>query len=107
MAMSSYRRKIHAYDASPTWAARSLRFRKARGFRCRACKRVDKRNHAHHLDYARAFTGKEPDADLMCLCGPCHRSAHAYARSHPELSLRAATFKALGIRRTLRERLAL
>lgn len=102
---SSYRRKIHAYAASEVWAARSRRFRTQAGFRCRSCGLVDKRNHAHHLSYARAFSGKEPDSDLMCLCGPCHRLAHAYARSNPSLTLRVATFKSLGIRRTLRERL--
>lgn len=92
---SAYRRKIHRYLRTPTWAARSLRFRTAAGFRCAGCGLVDRRNHAHHLTYSAAFHGREPDADLMCLCGPCHRAAHAYARSHPELSLRRATLRSL------------
>lgn len=106
MALSAYRTRIHAYARTDVWHARSLRFRTARKFRCRACGRVSRSNHAHHLSYARAFAGKEPDSDLMCLCSRCHAQAHDFSRQHPGMSLRAATFKALGIRRTVRERLA-
>lgn len=102
---SAYRSKIHAYARSAAWHARSCTFRTQAGFKCAGCGRVSRSNHAHHLDYSRAFAGREPDSDLMCLCAPCHRLAHAYARAHPSLSLRVATFRSLKIRRTLRERL--
>jgi predicted HNH restriction endonuclease len=92
---SSYRRKIHRYLRTKTWAARSRAFRQAVGYRCFACGVRSAWNHAHHLTYARAFKGREPDSDLLCLCPPCHRAVHAYAREHPELKLRTATFRAL------------
>jgi predicted HNH restriction endonuclease len=92
---SAYQRKIHRYLRTKTWAARSLRFRTSVGFRCASCGTTYRRNHAHHLTYQRAFHGREPSSDLLCLCPPCHRAVHAYARAHPALSLRRATFRAL------------
>lgn len=92
---SAYRRKIHRYLRTPVWAARSRSFRESVGWRCAGCGRISRRNHAHHLSYAHAFRGLEPDSDLMCLCAPCHRAVHAYARAHPALTLRRATVRAL------------
>jgi hypothetical protein len=94
----SYRRKIHRYLRGKTWAVRSKRFRQSVGFVCFSCGLRSAWNHAHHLTYARAFKGREPDSDLLCLCPPCHRSVHEYARAHPALSLRAATFRVLARR---------
>lgn len=92
---SAYRRKIHAYARTPVWARRSRLFRESVGFRCAGCGAVSRQNHAHHLSYARAFSGREPDSDLMCLCSVCHTAAHSYARAHPALSLRTATHRSL------------
>lgn len=90
-----FRRKIHRYLRGKTWAERSKRFRRSVHYRCSGCGLVSAWNHSHHLTYARAFRGREPSSDLLCLCPPCHRAVHAYARAHPSLSLRAATFRAL------------
>ena len=96
----AYKRKIHRYAASKTWARRSLEFRRSRGYRCEGCGRVSTRNHAHHLDYARAFKGREPDSDLMCLCSDCHYAVHRFARSQRHsVSLRQATYMWLGAAR--------
>jgi 5-methylcytosine-specific restriction endonuclease McrA len=95
---SAYRRKIHAYARTEIWHERSRRFRASRAFICAGCGLQDRRNHAHHLDYSRAFSGTEPDSDLMCLCSDCHRKVHAYVRRHGG-TLRAATYAWLGARR--------
>lgn len=95
MRRSSYRRKIHRYLRTRAWAARSREFRREVGYRCAGCGTVSAWNHSHHLTYSRAFKGREPSADLLCLCPPCHRAVHTYAREHPGLSLRAATGRAL------------
>lgn len=97
--VSAYRTKIHSYARSDAWKARSRRFRMSVGYKCAGCGKVNKANHAHHLTYSHAFTGREPDSDLMCLCSSCHRKVHDYAHRHRGLSLRDATYKALGKRR--------
>lgn len=97
--VSAYRNKIHSYARSDVWKARSRRFRASVGYKCAGCGKVNRANHAHHLSYAHAFSGKEPDSDLMCLCSNCHGKAHDYARAHPSLSLRVATQRALKIKR--------
>lgn len=79
---AAYRSRIHAYLRSDVWHHRSRVFRAKRGWRCTACGAVSKRNHAHHLTYVRAFSGREPDSDLRVLCPPCHSWVHDYDRSH-------------------------
>lgn len=92
---SRYRTKIHRYLRTKTWAVRSKKFRRSVHYRCAGCGVIACGNHTHHLTYQRAFKGREPASDLLCLCPPCHRAVHAYARANPCLSLRTATFRAL------------
>jgi predicted HNH restriction endonuclease len=94
---SKYQRKIHRYARTKTWAARSRAFRESRGWICAGCGKQDRRNHAHHLSYAQAFHGREPDADLMCLCSDCHLAVHRFARTFRG-TLRQATYRWLGAR---------
>lgn len=52
----------------------------------------------HHKTYERL--GKERLADLMPLCGSCHKDFHDYLRSHPELRLKDTDIILEAIRRT-------
>lgn len=53
--------------------------------RCRRTRGID----LHHFSYVR--WGEESQSDLVALCRPCHRAAHAAYWADPALSLRAAT----------------
>lgn len=60
------------------WAARSHTFRRRYGPRCEACHTLPPPRdlHVHHISYANAFHGTEPDEDLRCLCTSCHNLVH-------------------------------
>lgn len=73
---AAFRQRIHDYERTDLWAARSRRFRASRKLQqCLACKRPGIED-VHHASYDRAFTGREPDADLRGLCHRCHMAIH-------------------------------
>jgi hypothetical protein len=69
-----------AYIESPYWHSRRARYFKGHRRACRACGTAHNIQ-LHHLDYARAGRGKEPDTDLCPLCGDHHLLAHTYEKS--------------------------
>jgi hypothetical protein len=62
-----------AYLKSPEWAAKRTAALASNGGRCQRC--PSPAVVAHHLTYERA--GHELPDDLVALCAPCHRRAHA------------------------------
>jgi hypothetical protein len=89
---AAFRQRIHDYERTPVWAARSRRFRATRKLKqCAACRRPGIED-VHHASYDRAFTGAEPDADLRGLCHKCHMAIHDLTTSRGgSMSLRDAT----------------
>ena len=79
---AAFRQRIHDYERTDVWAARSRRFRDTRKSKhCLACRRP-RIEDVHHVTYDRAFTGREPDADLRGLCHRCHMAIHDLTPSH-------------------------
>jgi hypothetical protein len=74
-----YRNRIRAYEATPTWAARSARYRRTH-HQCQGCGLATRHLDVHHITYAHAFHGQEPDTDLRALCRPCHTRVHDLTR---------------------------
>src|SRR5664279_5590469 len=90
---AAFRQRIHDYERTELWAARSRRFRASRKVlqQCQACRRPGIED-VHHVTYDRAFTGREPDADLRGLCHRCHMAIHELTPSHGgSMSLSDAT----------------
>lgn len=78
-----FRDRIHAYERTPEWTSRSRRYRATHDRRCAACREEPtetNRLDVHHLTYDRAFTGQEPDRDLIGLCHRCHMAVHDLCR---------------------------
>lgn len=74
-------RAEHAeYIASAVWVARREKFKRDHGRRCLACG-SSKRPNVHHITYANAGSGQEPDRDLRLLCETHHKVAHRYEKS--------------------------
>jgi 5-methylcytosine-specific restriction endonuclease McrA len=61
------------YLQTKYWRARRSRALRLAHFRCQACG-SPRRLEVHHRTYARR--GREADADLVVLCGRCHRRRH-------------------------------
>jgi hypothetical protein len=75
---AAFRQRIHDYERTEVWAARSRRFRATRKLQqCLACRKPGIED-VHHVTYERALRspGKEPDSDLRGLCHRCHMAIH-------------------------------
>ncbi|WP_154677066.1 HNH endonuclease [Parafrankia discariae] len=98
-------RSHQEYIRGPQWRARRARWLRELGRRpCRVCARPWQAGggqfHAHHLDYAQAGGGTEPDRDLMPICYRCHTTVHRWDRwlRGAGVTLRAATWIVVGSR---------
>lgn len=68
------RPKYQEYINGPAWeAVRKRILKRARG-KCEKCRARSSTLQVHHLTYDRL--GKERDADLLAVCGPCHQAFH-------------------------------
>lgn len=85
------------YINSPEWVRRRIEYFAHHNRLCRMCGK-GKKIHLHHLTYERM--GAELDQDLMTLCERCHSAVHEFAKIHPSLSLRDATFEAIHVAAT-------
>lgn len=101
---ADYRRRIHAYEDSPLWHERAVRFIRDHGNFCDACggRPAKGRVDAHHRDYARAFTGREWDEDLRALCRDDHDQVHALRRRNRDWSLADCTDHVIELRQSAR-----
>jgi hypothetical protein len=91
---AEYAERIHRYEHTAEWKARSMRYRqsmvRARTDRCVACHKPRVED-VHHISYRRAFTGREPDEDLVGMCHRCHMLVHELTRAPFHLDLLTAT----------------
>lgn len=71
MTYSEYLDYLH----SPTWRVRAAQIRGRADFHCENCGRDDLPLEVHHLTYQ--HVGDESPEELLALCPPCHRRAHA------------------------------
>ena len=61
------------YLQTPEWQARRKVMLRQAGYRCQVCN-TDRLLHVHHRTYERR--GMEQPADLITLCGDCHKLFH-------------------------------
>lgn len=78
------------YIASLEWAIRRENFKDRHGRSCRVCG-SNQYIEVHHVTYARAHSGNEPDKDLRVLCRTHHQMAHDYEQTGRYRSLKSAT----------------
>lgn len=83
------------YMASPQWRARKTLYFATRERRCLGCEATED-IHLHHHTYVRL--GAERDADLVPVCGACHRLIHRH-HAASGLDLTTATFAVLALAR--------
>lgn len=69
-----------AYIASGAWQRRRARYFTAHRRQCRVCGTASDVA-LHHVSYAKAGAGREPDRDLVPLCRGHHTLAHDYEHS--------------------------
>lgn len=61
----------------PKWQEKRLVIMNRAGFKCEWCLVEDRKLNVHHTYYEKdAKPWEYPDGSLLCLCDPCHRSAH-------------------------------
>ena len=89
-ALNGHNREYERYLRSPEWQDRKARYYQRWGRVCRACWST-RRVELHHLSYEHAFTGQEPDDDLIGLCHQHHQDAHTAMDSGRFRDLRGAT----------------
>ena len=84
------KRRHRRYINSAEWARRREQFKQEHGRTCQACG-ASRNIEVHHVTYARAYSGNEPDRDLRVLCRTHHQMAHDYADTGHYNSLESAT----------------
>lgn len=70
-------KEYHQYLQGPEWKIKSITCIAKAGRKCEACSATNNLQ-AHHLTYRNIFN--EPQDDLLCLCGNCHKIADKLAK---------------------------
>lgn len=91
LSAEEHRARYQDYIGGKVWQRRRLAYYAKHPRLCRACQGTEKM-HLHHMSYANAYEGKEPDGDLIALCEGCHDHVHVLHRTAAgRMTLRAAT----------------
>lgn len=78
------------YIKSEAWRLRCAAYFQKHGKFCKACGTFKGPIQVHHMSYDRL--GREPMADLVSVCSPCHRGIHQLHRKRGrKITLREAT----------------